>query len=255
MSDILCEIDDGVAVVTINRPALRNSVTYAMWREFGDLFARLSDNRSVRSIVLTGAGQDFSAGADIAEFATVRDDLAKAKDYEVAVDYGCAEIAHASKPVIAVNLGYTLGGGAHLAMSADFRFAHSDAEFGIPAARLSIVYGVQATRKLLSLVGLTEAKRILYSGQRFGAERALRIGFVDRVCADPMAEALAYARDLRRMAPLTQGGAKYILNGLSLGTFDADVADGLIDAAAASRDYAEGRTSFAEKRDPKFEGR
>ena len=108
---------------------------------------------------------------------------------------------------------------------------------------------------MLSLVGLTEAKRILYSGQRFGAERALRIGFVDRVCADPMAEALAYARDLRRMAPLTQGGAKYILNGLSLGTFDADVADGLIDAAAASRDYAEGRTSFAEKRDPKFEGR
>ncbi|SEM32025.1 Enoyl-CoA hydratase/carnithine racemase [Roseovarius azorensis] len=255
MSDILCDIADGVAVVTINRPDLRNSVTYAMWREFGDIFAHLSGDRTVRSIILTGAGGDFSAGADVAEFATVREDLEKAKAYEVAVDYGCAGIAHAAKPVIAVNLGYTLGGGAHLAMSTDFRFAHKNAKFGIPAARLSIVYGVEATRKLLALVGLTEAKRILYSAERFDADHALRIGFVDRVCEDPMAEALAYARDLASRAPLTQGGAKYILNGLSFGTFDEDDANALIDVAAASNDYAEGRAAFAEKRDPQFKGR
>lgn len=255
MSDIEITRDDGIAVVTINRPKLRNSVTYAMWRDFGDIFGDLSDDRTVRAILLTGAGADFSAGADIAEFASVRDDLAKAKDYEVAVDYGCAGIAHAAKPVISVNLGYTLGGGAHLAMSADFRFVHPDAQFGIPAARLSIVYGVQATRKLLALVGLTHAKRILYSGERFGAQRALGIGFADRICDDPLAEAMAFARTLSEVAPLSQGGAKYILNGLALGAFDAARADALIDAAAASRDYAEGRAAFAEKRAPRFEGR
>ena len=236
MSEIEITREDGIAVVTMNRPAQRNSVTYAMWREFGDIFADLSADRTVRAILLTGAGTDFSAGADIAEFATVRDDLAKARDYEVAVDYGCAGIAHATKPVIAVNRGYTLGGGAHLAMSADFRFVHAEAQFGIPAARLSIVYGVQATRKLLALVGLINAKRILFSGERFGSQQALEMGFAE-------------------VAPLSQGGAKYILNGLTLGTFDADEAEALIDAAAASRDYAEGRAAFAEKRAPRFEGR
>lgn len=255
MSEIEITREDGIAVVTMNRPAQRNSVTYAMWREFGDIFADLSADRTVRAILLTGAGTDFSAGADIAEFATVRDDLAKARDYEVAVDYGCAGIAHATKPVIAVNRGYTLGGGAHLAMSADFRFVHAEAQFGIPAARLSIVYGVQATRKLLALVGLINAKRILFSGERFGSQQALEMGFADRICDDPMAEALAYARSLTEVAPLSQGGAKYILNGLTLGTFDADEAEALIDAAAASRDYAEGRAAFAEKRAPRFEGR
>ncbi|WP_104017582.1 enoyl-CoA hydratase-related protein [Roseovarius nitratireducens] len=255
MSDIEITREDGIAIVTINRPKQRNSVTYAMWREFGDVFGALSADRSVRAILLTGAGTDFSAGADIAEFATVRDDLAKAKEYEVAVDFGCAGIAHAAKPVIAVNLGYTLGGGMHLAMSADFRFVHPEAQFGIPAARLSIVYGVQATRKLLALVGLTNAKRILFSGERFGAQEALEIGFADRLCDDPMAEAMAYTGTLTEVAPLSQGGAKYILNGLTLGTFDAAEADVLIDSAAASRDYAEGRAAFAEKRAPQFEGR
>lgn len=255
MSDLLCDIDDsGVAVVTINRPHQRNSVTYEMWREFGDLFGRLSGDPAVRSIILTGAGGDFSAGADIAEFAQVRDDRDKAREYEVAVDYGCARIADAAQPVIAVNCGFTLGGGAHLAMSADFRFAHTGARFGIPAARLSIVYGVQATRKLLSLVGLTEAKRILFSAERFDADHAQSIGFVDRVCEDPMSAALEYARKLAGNAPLSQGGAKYILNGLVLGSFDADQADALIDAAAASEDYAEGRAAFADRREPFFRG-
>lgn len=254
MNDIEISNTDGIAVVTINRPAQRNSVTFAMWRQLGEIFGVLSRDREVRAILLTGAGKDFSAGADIAEFATLRDDLAKAREYEVAVDYGCASITNAPKPVIAVNCGYTLGGGMHLAMSADFRFVHHDAQFGIPAARLSIIYGVEGTRKLHALVGLTNAKRILFSGARFDAETALRIGLADRICDDPMAEAVSYASTLSEAAPLTQAGAKYILNGVALGNFEGGAADDLIDAAAASRDYAEGRAAFAEKRAPKFEG-
>ncbi|MBW3097417.1 enoyl-CoA hydratase-related protein [Pseudohoeflea coraliihabitans] len=252
MNDIAISTNDGIATVTINRPAQRNSVSYAMWNAFGDIFAELSADRDVRAIILTGAGSDFSAGADIAEFASVRDDLGQSRAYEVAVDYGCAGITHASKPVIAVNLGYTLGGGAHLAMSADFRFAHTKAIFGIPAARLSIVYGVQATRKLLGLVGLTNAKRILYSAERFGAEEALAMGFVDKVSDDPMADAIAFARSLSGNAPLSMGGAKYILNGISQGSFDPGHAQSLIDQASTSDDYREGRDAFAEKRAPKF---
>ncbi len=254
MGDILCKLDEGIATVTFNRPALRNSVTYAMWREVGHVFTDLDRNPDVRAVILTGAGDDFSAGADIGEFGATRDDKAQSVAYEEAVDYGCARIAHIGKPVIAVTKGYCLGGGAHLAMSCDFRFAHPNAIFGIPAARLSIVYGVQATLKLAALVGQTEAKRILYSAARFDAHKALSTGFVDRVEDDPMEAAVAYARALSASAPLTIAGAKYILNGVALGTFDAEEAARLIDVASDSHDYREGRAAFSEKRPPAFTG-
>lgn len=256
MTDILVQIDDRVATVTLNRPTQRNALTYAMWNGLDRVFSDLGADKDVRAVVLTGAGADFTAGADIAEFGKIRDDAGQARAYEVAVDRGCEAIARCPKPVIAACKGYTLGGGMHVAMSADFRVAPAGAQFGIPAARLSIVYGVQATRKLLSLVGLTEAKRILYGGDRFGAEHALRIGLIDRVCEDPLAEALSFARDLAAgSAPLTIGGAKYILNGHAIGGFDDATAARLIDEAATSDDYREGRTAFAEKRAPVFRSR
>jgi len=254
MNDLQVKLTDGIATVTINRPTQRNSVTYDMWNGFAEIFVSLSGNRSVRAVILTGAGADFSTGADISEFSNVRENPKKAREYETAVDSGCGAIMHCAKPVIAVNLGYTLGGGAHLAMSADFRYAHTDAEFGIPAANFSIGYGVQATRKLLALVGLTEAKRILYSAQRFNAEHALGIGFVDHVSEAPMCAANEFAGVLVAKAPLTQGVAKYILNSVALQEFDAEKADALIDGAAASFDYAEGRNAFAEKRPTAFRG-
>src|SRR6056297_967038 len=241
MDEIIVEqTGDGLATVTINRPRQRNSVTYAMWRRLAEIFSELSADHRVRCILLTGAGRDFSAGADISEFAKIRDNLEKAKTYESAVDAACEAITDASKPVIAAMRGYTLGGGAHLAMSADFRFVQTEAVWGIPAARLSIVYGVEGTRKLLALVGLPNAKRILFSAELFGADEALEMGFSDRVCENPLDEAQSFANTLAALAPLSQAGAKQILNGLALGQFDAAQADALIDAAAASQDYAEG---------------
>ncbi len=256
MTDILVEIDDGVAVVTLNRPAQRNALTYAMWSGLAKAFDELGRQQKVKAVVLTGAGEDFTAGADISEFNRIRDDADQARAYEVAVDLGCDAVARCPKAVIAACKGYTLGGGMHVAMSADFRFATAGAQFGIPAARLSIVYGVQATRKLLALVGLTEAKRILYGGQRFAAEQALSVGLIDRICDDPLPAALAYARQLAAgSAPMTIGGAKYILNGHAIGGFELCQADRLIDEAATSEDYREGRAAFAEKRTPAFRGR
>jgi enoyl-CoA hydratase/carnithine racemase len=256
MTDILVEIDDGVAVVTLNRPVQRNALTYAMWNGLAKIFDDLAHVPEIKAVVLTGAGADFTAGADIAEFGRIRDDADQARGYEVAVDLGCDAIARCPKAVIAACKGYTLGGGMHVAMSADFRFAADGAQFGIPAARLSIVYGVQATRKLLALVGLTEAKRILFGGHRFAAEHALSVGLIDRICGDPLAEALAYARELvAKSAPLTIGGAKYILNGHAIGGFDPCEAGRRIDEAAASEDYREGRAAFAEKKAPTFRGR
>jgi len=273
-------IEDHIAVVTLNRPASRNAMTLAMWRTIPAILATLESDANVRAVILTGAGTDFCAGADIPEFDRVRSDPEQSLAYEIAVDACCDAIAQINKPMIAVLRGYCLGGGAHLAMSCDFRYAASDAVFGIPAARLSIIYGVKGTLKLLTLVGLPRAKKILFSAERFDAEEALTIGFVDHVAqtrraesdgwlsrllgrspqevvGDPMADARVFAKSLTLNAPLTQKGAKTILNGLAFGrgSLDLQHAEQLIAQAAASEDYREGRKAFAARRAPDFQGR
>ncbi|MGH6773813.1 enoyl-CoA hydratase-related protein [Brucella tritici] len=255
MTEIQVENTDGVAIVTLNRPKQRNAVTYAMWCELAERFRQFDSDPDVRAILLTGAGGDFSAGADISEFDAVRGGPEESTRYEVAVDAAGDAIYDVSKPTIAVLRGYCLGGAAHLAMSCDFRIAEESAVFGIPAARLSIVYGVSATRKLFSLVGVTEAKRILYSANRFYASQALGNGFIDALVDDATAAALERANAMVANAPLTIQGAKFILNGCARGDLDRTEAERLIDHASSSADYAEGRKAFAEKRSPRFMGR
>lgn len=261
--DVTVQHLEHVAVVTLNRPSSRNAMTLAMWRTMPAILAGLERDPQVRALILTGAGSDFCAGADIPEFDRVRDDVAQATAYEDAVDACCDAIAQFNKPSIAVLRGYCLGGGAHLAMSCDFRHAARDAVFGIPAARLSIIYGVKGTLKLLSLVGLPAAKRIFFTAERFDAEKALAIGFIDEISrdsengpGDPMADALALARSMTPNAPLTQRGSKALLNAMAWGTGALDLAraQALIDEAAASQDYREGRMAFAQRRAANFKG-
>lgn len=257
MTDLLVDMNGAVAVVTINRPDSRNSMTLSMWREMAAIFKRLDADKNTRAILLTGAGGDFSTGADIAEFAEVRSDAAQSAAYEVAVDASSDAIQSTSKPTIAVLRGYCLGGGCHLAMACDFRFADPSVQIGIPAARLSIIYGIRSTQRLLSLVGVSAAKRILFSAERFGAEAGLKNGFLDEVATDAMASALSFAQTMAANAPLSIAGAKRILNDIvmGLGALDAEAAQRLIDEASNSYDYAEGRKAFAEKRPPQFQGR
>jgi enoyl-CoA hydratase/carnithine racemase len=243
------------AVVTLNRPSKRNAVTLPMWKDIARLFGELGGDETVRSVVLTGAGGNFSVGADISEFESVRDNIALSAEYEVAVDAATEAIAGVAKPTIAVVDGFCLGGGCHLAMACDFRFAKTGATFGIPAARLSIVYGFRSTRRLLALVGLTQAKRILFLGERFDAAEAVRIGMADGCSDDPTAIAERMAATLADNAPLSVAGAKFILNGLASADVDPAAVQAIIDRASASEDYKEGRLAFAKKRRPVFKGR
>jgi enoyl-CoA hydratase/carnithine racemase len=257
VADIEVAIDGAIATVTLNRPQRRNAMTLAMWKEVARLFVALGREETVRAVILTGAGGHFSVGADIAEFGAVRADVAQSTDYEQAVDAASEAIAGAPKPTIAAVSGYCLGGGCHLSMACDFRFAGPTAAFGIPAARLSIVYGLRSTQRLYALVGLARAKRILFSGERFDAAEAVRIGFADVQAEDPMQAARSFAAALADNAPLSIAGAKFILNGLAMGPGALDPAQvqAVIDRASASRDYDEGRRAFAEKRKPAFLGR
>jgi enoyl-CoA hydratase/carnithine racemase len=253
VADIECTIKNGVATVTLNRPAARNAMTLSMWKDVARIFRGLGEKRDVRTIILTGAGGNFSVGADVSEFSVVRSSAWDSTEYEIAVDASSEAIAGAPQPVVAVIEGYCLGGGCHLAMACDFRFAGPTAQLGIPSANLSIVYGVHSTKRLLALVGLTRAKRLLYTAERLNAAEALSIGLVDRVNEDPRDEARAFAAKIADKAPLSIAGAKYILNQASMGDSGA-LAQELIDHASDSDDYREARSAFAEKRRPAFKG-
>jgi enoyl-CoA hydratase/carnithine racemase len=248
--------EDGIVRVRLSRPQVRNAVTLAMWRELAAIFVRLGTNREVRAVVLMGAGENFSVGADISEFESIRMDRRQSAEYEVAVDACSNAIAGLGKPVVAAISGYCLGGGCHLALACDFRFADPTAMIGIPAAKLSIVYGVRSVQRLLALAGIANAKRILYSGDRYDAERAQTLGLLDEIHDDAELAAVRFLKDISANAPLSIAGAKFMLDGLSMGpgALDLNAAQQLIDAASDSEDYREGRRAFAAKRPPRFRG-
>lgn len=253
---IKIEQRDGVALVTLNRPSVRNAVTLAMWRELAGVFSAFNADRDIRGVMLKGAGKDFSVGADISEFEKIREDRHQAAAYEVAVDTCSSAIAALGKPVVAAISGYCLGGGCHLALACDFRFGDRTATVGIPSAKLSIVYGVNSVQRLLALTGVSNAKRMLFSADRYGAEQAVSMGLIDELHDDVATAADKFLRHLATNAPLSISGAKYMLNGLSMGsgTLDPAVAQRLIDEASDSEDFREGRKAFSEKRPPRFRG-
>jgi enoyl-CoA hydratase/carnithine racemase len=256
MKRIDVTLQDGIASVTLNRPAVRNAVTLAMWREIAAIFSGFATDKSVRAVLLRGAGTDFSVGADISEFGTIRANKQQSADYEVAVDACSSAIASLPKPVIAVISGYCLGGGCHLALACDFRIGDRTALVGIPSAKLSIVYGMCSVQRLLALTGIANAKRVLYSGDRYDVDQAKSMGLLDDVADDANVAAAQYAGRLVSNAPLSIAGAKFMVNGLSMGSgaLDIDLARQMIDIASDSQDFKEGQRAFAEKRPPRFSG-
>ena len=256
MEEIRIERRGSVTHVILDRPAVKNAVTLAMWRDLAAIFAGIAGDQDVRGVVLTGSGKDFSVGADISEFEKIRDDRHQSAAYEVAVDACSGAIAALGKPVVAAISGYCLGGGCHLALACDFRFGDRTAVMGIPSAKLSIVYGVHSVQRLLAIAGVSNAKRILYSGDRYPADQANSMGLIDELHENAGLAAEKFLERLAVNAPLSISGAKYMLNGLSMGpgALDLAAAQRLIDAASDSADFKEGRRAFAEKRPPRFRG-
>lgn len=255
---LLTRDDDGIAVVTLNRPERRNAVNFAQWRRLGDLFAELGTDRAVRSVILAGEGGHFCAGADISEFKTVRADAATGAAYDEAVRHGTQSLIDLPKPTIAAISGYCIGGGVALALACDFRVAQGGARFGIPAAKLGIVYSQLECESLIAVVGITAAKRILFGAQQIDAAEAARIGLVDRLAeGNPVAAARDFARPMAQNAPLSIAGMKTVVNALAAGKTRerAAVIAVAIETALNSQDYQEGVRAFAEKRAPRFAGR
>jgi enoyl-CoA hydratase/carnithine racemase len=257
-SDILVAIEDGgLAVVTLNRPTKRNACSLAMWRDLGRIFLELRDKAEVRAVILAGAGGNFCAGADISEFAQLRSDVESGRIYEDATKAATVAIRDFPRPTIAAVSGFGVGGGCGLALTCDFRVGDRTTRMGIPAARLGVIYSSIDCDLLFRQVGLSAAKRILYSGRYFDVEGCARMRLVDEVAADALAGARSLAAEFLGNAPLSIEGSKVVLEALAAGAAEAraDAIVALIDRALESSDYREGGRAFLEKRNPVFVGR
>ena len=256
---ILLRRDNAVATVTIDRPAQRNAISFAMWGQLADLMRDLDADRDVRCIVIQGAGGEaFSAGADISDFDEYRSDSAKGRTYNKAVDGLLETVAVIGTPVISMIRGFAAGGGCELAVATDLRIAAEGSRMGIPVARLGITIGHREMYGLVNLVGKGNALYILLSGRLLDTDEALRIGLVNQVVPSEKLEQVTYklASDIANLAPLSHAVNKKTLNqvlakpSLDLTPEEADLPLTQFD----TRDYHEGFRAFLEKRRPQFIG-
>lgn len=254
---LVLEVSDKVARLTINRPDKRNALNQAMWRDLAALVSRAASGADVRVVLISGAGDDFSAGADIAEFDTVRRDAQTARAYEAANSAAFAAIRNAGVPTIAAIRGVCFGGGFGIAAACDLRFGTEDSRFSVPAARLGLAYPHDAMADIVHACGPQFARYLTFSGVRIPATEALRIGFLADIfdAAGLEAKALGIARQIAEAAPLSVKASKAAIRAVLSGrTEDVATAEALGAATFDSADYQEGRRAFRERREPMFRG-
>lgn len=256
---ILKQVTHGVGVITFNNPDKRNAMSLEMWEGFGEALTSLRDDETARVVILRGAGgKAFVSGADISQFEKTRHNAAASEEYAKRSAAQRALLADYPKPTIACIDGYCLGGGMQVAMLADIRLASHGSQFGIPAAKLGIAYGYDGLRHLVSLVGPSWARLLMYTGMRIDSAEALRIGLVEQVFPvdELWGETMTIAETISQNAPLAIKAAKItiaqVLTDESVRDMDAIKAIG--NACMDSADFREGRKAFMEKRKPQFRG-
>ena len=257
MARILVRREGAVGTVVLANPEKYNAMTTEMWAELPQRIAELDADPAIVAIVLTGEGdQAFAAGADISQFGSERTGGDAAERYAALVNAAYLAPAQAGKPVIAKIRGICMGGGLGLAAGCDLRICADDARFRMSAARLGLGYMPEGVHRFVSLIGVQNTYDIFYSARVFGADEALRMGFVSRVVASEALDAAVrdYAGMIAENAPLTLKAVKLAVNDHLAGGGDAAAAHAAADACNASADYQEGIRAFAEKRRPVFTG-
>ncbi|MDQ0382374.1 enoyl-CoA hydratase/isomerase family protein [Amycolatopsis thermophila] len=250
---VLTSVADGVAVVTLNRPDVRNAINDQVLDDLRAALGEIRDDDKAGAVVFTGAGERaFAAGADIAG---LRDyTLHTGLDARMQRLYD--EIEAFEKPTIAAVNGYALGGGCELAMACDIRIAAPSAKFGLPETALSVLPGAGGTQRLARLVGVSRAIELILTGRTAGAAEAERIGLVSGIAEHPVAAARDLARTILARGPLAVRLAKLVVRtGMDAGRHTGLVVERLAQALLyTSDDKREGAEAFLAKRPADFTG-
>jgi enoyl-CoA hydratase/carnithine racemase len=251
--DILVERRGAVGIITLNRPERRNAIRMAGWQALAAAVRAFGADPATRVVIVRGAGEGaFSAGADIAEFPTLRSDPQTGTAYHEAVADTFRALGEIAQPTIAMIHGHCIGGGCELAVACDLRLADERARFAIPAARLGVILGVEELRALRDLIGTAAAKDLLLTGRTLDAAAALRLGLVSEVMAPDELEAttIALAERMAGYAPVALAAIKDLLGRIARGeeTSTLDAAHAVFTQRAfASPDYNAGVRAFLDR--------
>ncbi len=254
---ILHSRDQDIVTVTLNRPHKLNALTKTSWQQLGQLFTALDEDKSIRCIVLRGAGDKaFSPGNDISEFETDRSNSKQAEAYGALMHGTIASIRNCAHPKVAMIRGICVGGGLEIAGLCDIRICGTSSRFGIPISRLGLVMGYSEIAPLAELVGNNVAYEILLEGRVFDANEALQKGLVNRIVADDQVEneALATAKRIAEGAPLVHRWHRKFLSRLADSTPLSPEENRESFSCYDTEDFAEGYRAFLEKRKPTFTG-
>jgi enoyl-CoA hydratase/carnithine racemase len=254
--NILVKVEDGVGLVTLNRPKALNALNSELLAELIQVLEGWDAGHEVRCIVITGSDRAFAAGADIKEMAPQSYmDMFKANFFAEVND----RIAAIRKPIVAAVAGYALGGGCELAMLCDFIIAADTATFGQPEINLGVMPGIGGTQRLTRFVGKSKAMEMCLTGRNMDAAEAERAGLVSRVvpAASLLAEAMKAARSIAEKSVPIAIMTKETVNR----AYETTLAEGirferrLFHAMFATEDQKEGMAAFSEKRKPGFKDR
>ena len=257
-SDLLYEVKGDVGVVTFNRPAAHNALTFEMYDRLGEICATVPDDRSVRAIIITGAGgRAFGAGTDISlfrDFKSGDDGLA----YEARMEAMFAKMERCPVPVIAAIPGVCTGGAAVIAAASDLRISTRKLKFGFPIARtLANCLSAANIARVAMQTGVGRAVDMLMTTRLIEADEALAIGLVNELFdtnEELMARAHAIAEQIATQAPLIMRAGKEIVRRMREKLSDVQDKD-MIELCYGSADFREGLDAFLAKRPPRFAGK
>ncbi len=254
---VLLRKRNGIACLTLNRPEVLNTINKEMLVRLGNLLDSLSDDDSVRGVIITGAGdRAFSAGADIGFFSSASP-LEVRRRAQIAVET-YSRIENLGKPVIAAINGYALGGGLELAEACTLRVAVNTAKLGHPEVRIGAVAGWGGTTRLPRLIGKGRAAEMLLTGKMVSAEEALGMGLVNRVVEPKnlMKEAEALLKEILNQAPFAVRMTwEAVHRGLDMSLDEsARLGTDYFGLVAATDDFKEGTNAFLKKKKPLFRG-
>lgn len=250
-NNLLVEIENGIAVVTINRPKSLNALNSETLAELGDIAAAIEKSKEVKVVILTGSGQkSFVAGADISEMVNASPQEGRAMAMLAAETF--KKFENMPQVTIAAVNGYALGGGCEISMCCDIRIAAENAKFAQPEVNLGILPGFGGTQRLPRLIGKGRAKELIFTTDQIDAQEAYRIGLANKVV--PQEELLSYCKAMaEKIMSKANFGVTLAKQAINTG-MDTDLDSGLkleanlFGLAFSTHDKAEGMQAFLEKR-------
>lgn len=257
MSELISykKIDDHVALLTLERPEAANAMSKALLDELNKCIDKIEQDDQIYCTIITGSGvKAFCAGADLKERKGMSDD-----QVIEAVHYIGETVSHVAKmkmPVIAAINGVAFGGGLELALACDIRIANRTIKMGLTETSLAIIPGAGGTQRLTRLIGIGQAKRLIYTGKPVSAEEALRIGIVEQLAEDSVHEAIELAVQIAKNGPIALKQAKSAIDK----GIQTNIETGLTiehqcyKETIPTKDRLEGLNAFKEKRKPVYIG-